>query len=160
MMSAAVAGPTTPVRPTPSYTTLRDVTLGYVQQSGSAWDKAQAAADEHGYPVPRWEEFGYVIRATIPIHPQAAVGGSETSEKRRAATTQTRTREDRRPEIMTFLVDGEKSPAQIAAHIGISARHTRRLLTEMVREGLVEDNGEPAKSPKRRYRHARPAQSN
>jgi hypothetical protein len=27
MMSAAVAGPTTPVRPSPSYTTLRDVTL-------------------------------------------------------------------------------------------------------------------------------------
>jgi len=28
MMSAAVAGPTTPVRPSPSYTTLRDVTVG------------------------------------------------------------------------------------------------------------------------------------
>jgi len=53
MMSAAVAGPTTPVRPSPSYTTLRDVTLlGGKARSGIVRPGAAEAYVEGVFELP------------------------------------------------------------------------------------------------------------
>jgi predicted HTH transcriptional regulator len=131
--------------------------LRYVQQSGSAWDKVQAAQQEHGYPVPRWDELGYVIRATIPIHPRADTTTSPAGDdgERHGTASPARARRDRRQDIQTVLAAaaGPMAVGEIAHEIGLKVRQTRIWLSKMEDDGTVAvEGGTSQTDPNRRYR--------
>jgi ATP-dependent DNA helicase RecG len=124
--------------------------LRYVEQSGSAWDKAKQAEADYGYPLPRWEEPGYNVRAIVPIHPQVGVTpSSEPTSEPPAA------RRDRRDDIVAFLSNGPARVSDIAGAIGLKARQTRTWLARLEQEGRVEVVGDAATTdPNKRYQLA------
>jgi predicted HTH transcriptional regulator len=117
--------------------------LGYVEKHGTAYAKA-VAAEEHGYPLPKWTEPGPILRVTLVPHPKALATTKPPKPKRR------RNRED---EIVEFLGQhGATTAAELAGEIGVSRRQISSYLKRLEENERVQSIGENAHDPKRAYR--------
>jgi ATP-dependent DNA helicase RecG len=113
--------------------------LGLIEQWGTGVRRMIDACTRAGLPEPEFVEVGLRFRVTLrtePIGP-AAVDPTEQG-------------------IMEYIAAGDgRSTAEIAKHVGLSARATQHRLTALEQRGLIVVVGSGPRDPRRRWHSAR-----
>lgn len=119
-------------------------TLRYMEEQGTAWARVQEAAEE-GYPEPRWEPRGPVLRVVVPKHSLFSFshGASARNEKSKKREDPRRTAaRERRDRILAVLRDGLPGDVAVAdlPELADAALATiYRDLGQLRNEGVVRD---------------------
>ncbi len=117
--------------------------IGYVEKHGTVYAKARAAAKK-GYPMPKWNEPGPLVRVILRPHPQASSRGKAQ-------------RRNRAGEIVDYLiVHGEATLPELSASIGISGRQLRTYIRRLEEEGTVEATSTGEYDPTKGFRLVKP----
>jgi ATP-dependent DNA helicase RecG len=123
-------------------------TLRYMEEQGTAWARVEEAAAE-GYPEPRWESHGPVLRVIVPKHPQV-VSTSQMSRETFETSETTGTKPDgrareaeaRHDRILAIL--RERAPEDVAVAdiprlTGASRATTYRDIETLRAAGAIRD---------------------
>jgi predicted HTH transcriptional regulator len=119
-------------------------TLRYMEEQGTAWARVQEAVEE-GYPEPRWEPRGPVLRVVVPKHSlfsfsQDASVRSEKREKREdPRRTAARERRDRILAVLRDALPGDVPVADLPKRTDAALATIYRDLERLRDEGVVRD---------------------
>lgn len=120
--------------------------LGYVEERGTVYAKALAAAKD-GYPLPEWDQPGQLVRVTVRPHEAAAVAAGEPEGEAPARRRGNRTRD-----VLDALHRGREATAdELAGEVGLKKRRVQDYLRRMQEDNLVEATKEP-RHPQQTYR--------
>lgn len=109
--------------------------LGLVEQWGSGMQRMAAACEAAGLPAPEFEERGLHFRATLRLVPVASAQADAADMV-----------------VLAYLdVPDGRSTAELAAHLGRTARATQQRLARLQASGMVVAVGTGPKDPRRRW---------
>jgi ATP-dependent DNA helicase RecG len=124
-------------------------TLRYMEEQGTAWARVQEAVAE-GYPEPRWEPHGPVLRVIVPKHPLVSTSrlSHETSETPETSETiattdrrgeQARQRRDRLLALLREASPGDVAVEELPGLLGASRATTFRDVKALREAGAIRE---------------------
>jgi len=119
-------------------------TLRYMEEQGTAWARVQEAVIE-GYPEPRWEPHGPVLRVIVPKHSVFSFSHDTPARNEKTEKREDRRRvaaAARRERLLSVLRDrwpADVAVAELPSLTGGSLATIYRDLEHLREDGLVED---------------------